>query len=259
MNFTTVIGIDRHHLTELQLSVQTWKRFRPEIFENPVIVFYDRSDFEYGEIERMVDAMFPTITHLINWPMFADPADYDLGIDDKWHIPQRNKMLSGFVHVPARYVETPYWLKLDTDTFARRESDWIDESWFEESPSIIAHPWGYTKPPNQIQLLDEWGDTVRFLKVFDRLNYRPKPGSGLVKHKRIISWCGFFRTAFTKSVAAMCKNTVGADLMPVPSQDGLMGYVAERMQHKILRVNMKKLGWDHVGRGLEKQVREVLK
>ncbi len=153
------------------------------------------------------------------------------------------------MHLPATdWVKTPYWLKLDLDVVATGQDDWIDERWFEGNPAIIAHPWNYSKPPESMLDLDKWvkvnaGKLPDKITDSEPLNLIPNPGSDIVRHERIISFCGFFNTEFTKLCSEMAESTCGSGKLPVPSQDGFMWYVAKRGGFGINRVNMKARGW----------------
>lgn len=258
-DFTVVLGVDRRHLAELSWAMRTWTKHKPQIFKHPFLVFYDYKDLTHGEVfQTLQNASGDKIDlKTTRYPDRSLPdAVWDLGIKDRWHDPVRNRMLSGFVHVPAQMVETRYWLKLDTDTLAK-DDQWFPKDLLESNAQIIAHPWGYTKPGDQIEKLDKWGNRIPELKNYPELGLRPNPGSSMVRCKRIISWCGFFSTEFTKDVRQMCLGSCGRDRIPVPSQDGLMWYVAKRSGAHIVRCNMKKLGWDHVNK-VESKAREIL-
>jgi hypothetical protein len=182
--------------------------------------------------------------HDYAWP--ERPA----AVFDKWSNPQRYMMLSGFVHVPALcQIETPYWLKLDLDAVATGHDDWVDPSWFKDNPAIVSQPWGYTKPADQMLKLDQWVDRyaehLPILANQPPLNLVPKEGSSLVKHPRIISWCGFFSTGFTSLCSAMASTTCGRGRLPVPSQDGFMFYAAKRAGLPIHIAQMKSRGFEH--------------
>jgi hypothetical protein len=77
------------------------------------------------------------------------------------------------------------------------------------------------------------------------LKIQPDEGGERASHKRIISWCGFFNTEFTQWVSTTCENACGPCQLPVPSQDGVMFYMAKRAGMPIKTPNMKKLGWQH--------------
>lgn len=161
---------------------------------------------------------------------------------------QREKMLSAFVFGPAEHVETTHWLKLDADTAVvkteGRNLKVIDEDWFKFF--VVGHRWGYTKvkgDPGQtrhwMNILDDWwagifeGTDVDVAPLF--------PPDLVVGEKfkcsRINSYVSLYQTEFTKGVAALC-----GERLPVPSQDTVMWYVAQRMGKNWHGVNMKARG-----------------
>lgn len=266
IDYTTVIGVDDSHVEKLGLVWQTWKRHKPSLFDHPLIAFVDSSisDSALMEVVRITKDHPDHL--LMVWPY--ENVTYPGDPNDKWTRPQRYKMLAGFVHVPARMVETTYWLKLDLDTVATGQDDWINLDWFSGLPAIVSHPWGYTKPANQMLELDEWFARHAYHIRTEWPNYpktpplglRPKTGSSMVKHKRIISWCAFFNTEFTRHCSDMANRFCGKGKLPVPSQDGYLWYMAKRGDFGVVRANMKRRGWQHksTNKNVRKAVEEAL-
>jgi len=259
MKFTTVLGVDGHHLKQLALTWPTWIRHKPMLLDHPLLVFFDREQVSPNDIREVIE-------HddwlCVPWPVKGVKYEGDPG--DKWTDPQRCKMLSGFIHVASSFVETEYWLKIDTDVVATGCNDWMDESWFLNNPAIISHKWTFTKPANQMELLDHWvwnnENNLPELRVRAPLQLHPKEGSDRLGHRRIISFAGLFNTGFTEQVAKMCNDTCGPFKMPVPSQDGLMWYCATRLGWGIERVSMKSLGFQqwHNYRNIERNAKEAM-
>ena len=248
MEYTTVLGVDKNHVEHLRLVWPTWQRHKPDIFDNPMIIFYDHGSTDRKVIEDIVQD-HPRLDILV-WPVpSAAPYLGDPSIG-RFGESQREKMLSGFVYVPAYHVSTPYWLKLDLDVVASGMPCWIDPTWFHGYPAIVAHRWSYTKPANQMQVLDDWVTRNPGLRlaVYPPLNMIPKPDATSLPHQRIISWCGFFKTDFTRFAAQEAFMSCGPGHLPVPSQDGYLMYVAQRRGLPIHRVNMKARGWIHCSR-----------
>lgn len=245
IDFTLVVGVDARHLNQLAITWPTWRKHKPGILKQPMLIFYDRSQVTPAMIFGVVQEHPDLCT--VAWP---EPSclEYEGG-DDKWTDPQRYRMLSGFVHVPPVYVSTRYWLKLDTDTVATGQDDWIDDGWFENDPAVVAQGWGFTKPPDQMMRLDLWAEMnaplLEDLMKHDPLNLIPEPGLDKLKHKRIISWCGFFDTAFTGRASDMATEACGWGKLPVPSQDGYLWYLAKRLGLGINRIDAKNRGWQH--------------
>ena len=248
-DYTVVLGVDGNYVEQLKLVLPTWVKHKPSLFRRPWVVFYDRSSLPYFDLLRALEPYFQAVggtggVRFFSWP--DQGVVYPHDPSSRFGDGQRAKMLAGFVHVPAEHVLTPYWLKLDLDVVATGKDDWIRAEWFDETPAIIAHPWGYTKPAAQVLQLDEWADKHG---IFDAehppLKLAPAPGSDLVRHKRIISWCGFFSTRFTQRASINVNLRCGYQQLPVPSQDGLMHYMARRGGEGVVRTSMKNCGWKH--------------
>jgi hypothetical protein len=231
IDFTTVVAVDEQHVPELLAVWPTWAQFRPEILQYPFLLICDAN---------LGDTQIAALTSHLNHPQLRA---------EKWempHVPQREKMLSGLVYIPARHVETPWYLKLDTDTIALKPAQWIQENWFQpdergRDPVFIGHSWGYTKPPDAIQRLDDWADTVSELRQYPRLNLVPNPGWSLVRCRRVTSWLLFGRTDWTREMAAY-----SPDRLPVPSQDTYLWYCAARRGDFYRRESMIRRGWIHI-------------
>lgn len=263
ISYTIVIAVDKKHLEQLKLVWRTWARHKPSLLRQPMTVIYDDSvsqDEIADVLKKYVNVKF------YRWPWHG--VDYGGDGLSKWTDPQRYKMLSGFVHVPAipGAVDTEYWLKVDVDTIATGQDDWIDEKWFDDSPAIVSQPWGYTKPADQMMQLDAWtGAHLHRMPdwIWQRppLDIIPKEGWKRVRHKRIISWCGFFNTEFTRVCSKLADECYGAGKLPVPSQDGYLWYMAKRGGFPIIRANMKSRGWKHRSsmKGIREAVKEALK
>ncbi len=173
-------------------------------------------------------------------------------------------MFAGFLYIPAKYVQTKYWLKIDTDAIAIGMDDWILPKWFKNDPVFVGHRWGFTKPANQMDLLDTWvarhPHILADLANKPQLNLHPEPGNERLSHSRASSWCAFFETKFTKQIAAMTEEACGVGKLPIASQDGFAWYCAKRMQRTIVTHSMKSMGWTYRSTlfNVENMVKEVL-
>ena len=249
-DYTVVLGVDASHIIHLKTVFPNWLEKKPSTFKDKlVVVFYDGHGYDdcpyFNDLLDIVSIHRQTL--LMPWPHRG--VKYESDPTSRFGRAQRYKMLSGFVHVPAAVVETEYWLKLDLDVVATGNDRWIDERWFDGNPAIVSSPWSYTKPANQMLKLDQWVDVNKdyLPEMHGRppLNLRPRPGSDLVKHPRIISWCSFFQTSFTKLCSTSAEATCGTGKLPAPSQDGFMWYVARRLGLGIVTTRMKAFGWSH--------------
>lgn len=244
-DFTVVLGVDAKHLKQLSWTYATWRRRKPSLLNHPLLIFYDHEQVKPDDIYRVVEH---DNLRLKPWPLI-DPRYYKSTDSDKFSSTQRYKMLSGFVHVPARWVDTPYFLKLDTDTIAADMDDWIEPSWFDNEPAIVSHPWGFTRPADQLDKLNHWvnihTDALPKLWKTEPLNLSPQPEADRVSHPRIISWCAFVNTAFNRLCADYATITTPLPYhLPIPSQDTYLWYMAARMGMPIVRTSMKRRGWE---------------
>ncbi len=242
-DYTLVCGVDARHLEQLSWTWPTWIRHKPSLLKHPMIVFYDWREVTFIQVQTVLKE-HPNL-EVIAWP--PEGIVHDGDNTNKWDNPRRHRMLSGFVYVPAACVQTPYWLKIDTDAIATRLDDWIDPEWFKGDPAIIAHRWTYTKPADQMLQMDQWIEDhpveLSYWAEKPPLNLVPLPGWSRLKHQRVASWCAFFHTEFTQNCAKAAEVAYKPFQLPVPSQDGFLWYMATRGQIPIRRVSIKRRGW----------------
>lgn len=224
-DFTPVAVVDREHIEELKITLVAWRRFCPEIYNSKWCIIAD--DDVYDDAVRLgLGEVHPLISPF-GWP-------------------QRERALSAFVKQVPYSLNTPYFLKVDTDCFPTKRVAIPKSEWFIDDPVFISSPWGYTKPNNAIEKLDDWGDTCG-MRLYPRLDLPYDMASNKICHSRIISYLYFGRTDWHREVADKV-----TDRLPVPSQDTLTWYVAARTRQKYLTVKFKRLGFAHVGRGGER-------
>jgi len=234
-----VLGVDAKHLRELRWVWPTWTRYKPELREMPCVVFYDPAQVREDEMSFLRDHLQ---VRFVAWSLPHARS-------------QREKMLTGFLHVPAREVRTPWYLKLDTDVIATGPGEWIKPEWFDadeqgELPVFIASTWGYSKPRYVMDLLDDWADGVIAFAGTSRLNLPYSSAAPKIRHPRIISWIFFGRTDWTREMTAL----LGTDgRMPFPSQDSFMFYCAQRLGCRQVREKMSEHCWAHLRHGQLKQ------
>lgn len=230
-DITLVLGVDARHLEELRWVWPSWMQHKPELRNMPAIVFYDASQVHPGQ---------------------AGFVDRDLSVRwVPWEMPsarsQREKMLSGFVHIPATEVKTPWYLKLDTDVLATGAGTWLKPQWMQpdergDNACFVSSAWGYGKPRYLIDLYDDWGDSVVELREFPRLNIPYSSTARRVYHRRIISWFFLGNTEWTRQVAGFIDAT---QRLPYPSHDTYMFYCAARTKKRMIIERMKRFHWSH--------------
>ena len=218
MELTICSVVDSKTLKQLYYNINNWFMYRPEMQYMKWAIFYDNKTVKADDINF-------NIPKLNKFPW--NHNDYPT---------QREKMLSAWVFMPPMFVETNWWMKIDTDVHVEHEGAWVQHSWFEHNPVWIAPSWGYTKGYNFINLLEKWGD-----KVFTepRLNIKALPEQLRVKHKRMWSPISFYLTEWTRHAAELCPDYK----LPVPSQDTYHWYVSAREEQNVMYMNMKQFGW----------------
>jgi hypothetical protein len=231
-DITLVLGVDAGHLEELRWAWASWLQFKPEILQMPLLVFYDAEQMTPDQ------ATFLMRHPAIRWVPWAWTGGRN----------QREKMITGFVHISATEVTTPWYLKLDTDTMATREGPWLEPAWFNPDshgrlPVFIASKWPYTKPRYAMDLLDDWGDSIPPLSEHPRLNLPYSSESNVIRHQRIISWFFIGNTEWTRAVY----RWLGPEKrLPLPSQDTFLFYCAARQRQHYIRKRIGHYGWAHV-------------
>jgi hypothetical protein len=229
---TTIIAVDDHHLNELSYSFLTWKKYKKEILDSNFLIIYDEDQVKVND--KRFSIFNGLKVNFIPW-------------NDKEYIynDQREKMLTSLIVAP-NYVKTKWYIKIDTDAIAVNNKRWIYDDWFYGDYIFISNPWGYTKPPNAIEIMDDWGDKIDKIKNFKRLEIHPKPGSDIVSHHRIISWIFVCLTEWTQEMSSFCKKENGTYKLPIPSQDTYLVYLAQRLGLNYKKVSFKKFGFDHL-------------
>lgn len=239
--FTTVVAVDQVHLRELVQVLPTWQRFRSELFRQPFKLLCATEILDQPDDQLQVVLKAHPDVEIIPVP----PTD---------HLDQRARMLTALTLLAPWVVQTPWLLKIDTDTLAKWHTPtWCHEMLLEGDPVFVAHPWGYTKPAHAIQRLDDWADTIPELRNKPRLNLPFDPTSRIIVTRgRIISFVFFGRVDWLRWTSTLCRQ------LPVPSHDTYTWFIARRNGDFYRTVNMKNQGWHHGGRSLEWEVQKVL-
>jgi hypothetical protein len=204
---TIVTAVNPPYLDKLKLTLPTWK-IKPQFANCPLIVFYN--GFENIKDLEWINKHFKNVRY-VPWDM------------DKYDSP-RELMLSAFVFGAAAYVETDYWVKIDSDTFFTDNRDVFLDRHFNYD--VAGHKWRYTKPGKWITELDDWAD-AEDLDGDDYLAEDIRPEAIKSKrygHKRIASWICMHKTEFTIEIAGHAKER-----LPVPSHDTYNWYMATRL------------------------------
>lgn len=238
IDLTLITVVDRSHLNQLKLNWSNWMEKRPELRTVPAVIAYDDKELNDNDLSFVARGG----VKLVPWSM----SD----------VSQREEMLTAYVRMPGAYVTTPWYLKLDTDVVVVRECEWINSSWFKEDtsgrlPVYVSNPWGYTRPSNSIDMLDNWADGVSKFNETKRLDIPFNPDARVVCHTRMASWVHFGLTSWTKEMSDLCPNR-----LPVPSQDTYLSYCATRLGEHTIRARMRKYGWSMLSRKKQRELRK---
>lgn len=241
-DITLVLCIDKNHLEELKFAWKTWNFFKPEIvnIQNKILLY-----------DQDIESLIPTLSFI------DDSYSTYRFVNRQYYSSQRDAMLTAWFEA-VRNVKTKFYLKIDTDCFATNNSkDWISAIKDRDQYKIISNPWGYTKNPQRLINLDNWGDNATNIKDYPRLNLKPNEGSDKIVHHRIISFLGVFDTDWTNMVAESCWKNDHYEL-PDPSQDTFTWYCAARRGDSMKRIRFKRFGFAHTRLSkIRKQINET--
>lgn len=235
---TTVTACDEKYVELLQQTFPNWIRFK-KIDQSPILVFVNGMEIADKRLDFLRIKPAYADIRLVRWERGIDGAP---DTDD-----HRELMLSAFVLGTARHVKTPFWLKLDSDSFATDDRPLVKENDFKFA--FIGHRWGYSWEKH-IRALDNWAESRKDIKWVKPPMYPRGSVSGRRFYhndrKRTISFVQLQSTEFTR----MCANLAG-NRLPAPSHDTYLFYLADRLDLPIGTDNYKKhRGFDQ-GKGLE--------
>jgi hypothetical protein len=218
---TVVAAVDPNYVDQLRSNWPAMIKV-PGISDKPWLVFVNGMPLD----DKRLD--------------FLDNRARRVEWNPKWHgATQREIMLSSFVLGAAEHVQTPYFLKIDTDVVPEADAafDPPKAAW---NSVLTGHPWHYTKPGEWLKTLEAWGDKAlpNTQRLFSKAELTQAEKEHRYGHDRIASFVCLHKTAFVKECAALCSGR-----MPVPSHDTFLWYCARRMDKTICRHNMKKMGF----------------
>jgi len=245
-NFCSLfVAVDNYYLDKLVMTYPTWVNSHREVIRMPHVFVIDSEqisvlDRRWAAIQRAREdaaarydiSLRGTTFEAIPWAM-----DHGAGIS------QREEMLTGLIRC-AGHLKTPWYLKLDADTYASAKIGFYYDKWFRGDPCYIASPWNYTKPAGTIDIINAWGDTVPELKDLPRVPCRQEIPEGRKSkdvHPRMASWVMFGATKWTQWASGLCT----APRLPFPSQDTYLSYIQARTSKNWVPVKFRNFGWGH--------------
>lgn len=263
---SVVVGVDAHYFDKLILTYPTWLVCHPELQHLPTLVVYDRQqvredDPRWQRLEDMRAAIYQR-----GWDRRPETQKYEL--DPIRRIPwamttpgitQRELMLTGILRA-VEHVRTPWYLKLDADTFATARTGFYYDSWFRPDVAFVASPWGYTKPAGTIARMNAWAAGIPELAGLPDVAANSvvlANGKSKDVHPRMASWVQFGNTEWCRQASRLCTT----ERLPFPSQDTYLSYVQARTRAKWLAVKFRHYGWEHCKNpaGLARACADVLR
>lgn len=243
---TLLTAVDDHYLDKLMMTYPTWVKCHPEILRMDHLIIYDSS--QVSDQDQRFDQILDTGQKESRSVYQDDLPNFKL-VPWGWSAEsQREKMLTALVHA-VKEVDTPWYWKLDADTFASRKCGFYYDKWFRGNPAFIANPWGYTKPGTALDDLNAWAQTIPQLREYPPVEgkkiVRPQDvASGhiwKVNHRRMASWTMFGRTAWTQWAISLLDDIK----LPFPSQDTYLSYLAALTKQRVGFVKFRQYGWEH--------------
>lgn len=227
---TLVVGLQKEDLDVWPFTWETWKANKPWVTNLPLLVIHP------PELKLSKEQF----TFLNDHPQFELRPSSIRGPGCA-----KKRMQSSFVKIPAQYVSTPWYLKLDPKAIAVNQRPWIGDNWFAPSesscyPAFISCPWGYAKPLDAIERLNAWADKTPQLAQYPSVEIPFSPDDDRVRFPTINSWCFFGRTDWTKEIAEFTP-----DELPHRDHSIFMHYCALRRRDYFVRVQLKDFGWEH--------------
>jgi hypothetical protein len=237
------VAVDDFYLNKLLLTYPTWVHTRPEIVRMPHVFVADAEqvtalDPRWGQIHKAREAaavrhglsLRDTRFEVVPWSM-----DHNAGIS------QREEMLTGLVR-SAHGLSTPWYLKLDADTFSKGPGGFYYDKWFREEPCYISNPWNYTKPAGTVALMNTWATGVPELAALPEVPFKTAEGPKAKDvHSRMASWIMFGSSAWTAWASDLCKES----RLPFPSQDTYLSYVQARTGKNWVPAKFRGMNWEH--------------
>lgn len=265
MKPTVVIGLDQQTARQLLVTAPTWRKHKPVLWQWPWLIFFDPdppNGIASADIDRLAHqelGLSPEQVQIVGWPFHR--ITYES---------QRERMLTGHVFVPPIFVRTEWFVKIDTDAIAVDDRSWPEPTWFDtpkgEQPAVVvASGWNYTKAKGGGGDIHQWAETLesfgdRACEGTERLGLHGRIDGDKIKMPRFASWICFQRTSWVRQAAQQISMACGPYRLPVPSQDTVLWYLAERSGARYLAAKQKKWGWTNVSRiePLQKKAAEVM-
>lgn len=225
-DITLLQVVDSHHIDELIYSWETWKKYKPEICELPLMLVYD-SDCG-SDLHKL--------SHITN----INTEFYEFK-NKKYYSSQRDAMITSFFE-GVRKIKTKYYLKLDTDCVANDDSkDWISAISDRDEYRFISKGWSLSRK-DYIKMIEKWC-SINYpdKKILEGFTEK---GEKKLRKNRIISWFFLGNVEWNLKISEKCWRDDHYELA-CPSHDTFLWYMAEFFGDKYKREDFKKMGFHH--------------
>lgn len=263
-----LVAVDDHYLHKMLMTYPTWVWCHPEIAKMTHVIVYDSDqvkwwDYRWTRIREELEEACIRGNHQV--------PDFQLiptGMLKLFYTSQREKMLTSLLRA-SEEVPTPWYLKLDADTYASARTGFYYDKWFNSNPVFIANPWGYAKPGDELDKLNAWAKDNT--NIPDSLmKHWPVPGEKVMRDNqragdipwkvnwsRMASWVMFGMTQWTQRVSLFVDPW---QKYPTPSQDTYLSYFMRMAGESWIPVKFRQYGWEHQRNfnGLQIACRDVL-
>lgn len=221
-DFTTVVGIDEEHYEEWLIARESFERLAPRVLNRLLFLV----DEEFWSSEVLKELSQSAKQYLM---VPVPPSD----------APQRARMLTALTTMPHEHIDTPWFLKLDTDAVAVGDIR-IPQAVVSGDMVLAAPKWGYTKPATMMTTLAEW--TLLIPEFYGQERRLPEYRvDGLkAKYPRIISYFCWVNTAWSKEIN---ERYLPDGKLPVPSQDTFLWHMTRIREEPALRLSGPDRDW----------------
>lgn len=237
MQYTVVIVVDQEHLAELEMTIHTWRKHKPELWRTGWLVLYDCDYLSESTVRGRLSShgIYPEFQR---WPPNRELFNC-----------HSEKMTSALFYA-CRYVSTPWWLRLDVDAVAYKSADWIPSP---RDDSIMVGHGTRSIVSTPLRRMDNWADSIPEFEGHPRLRY-------FARHRKLHGFCTFYRTQWTREMVNISEKNCGPLGMPLPFEDAYFMFCAQRFRKRYQWMNVRKTGWLHPRRGrpLTQMVEEAM-
>ncbi|MCE9531543.1 MAG: hypothetical protein K8T89_10545 [Planctomycetes bacterium] len=228
---TLITFLDSSAAPKLRVSLPVWKKHQSWLADLDMLIVHDST---WDPATQMGD--------LAKYSKTVRTIRIEVGQEEDRILRRSHAVLSAI----ACEVRTPWCTYIDPGVMCGGPNctpvnDWFMPDSKGRNPVLVAHRWGYSKPSDSLALLDDWADQLPGLKSYPRLNVPSRTEDGCVRHAAIQTWLMFIQTDWARQ---LLKDV--PDRLPCASLATFLAYCGSRRGDNVVRVNLKKHGWQPV-------------